>query len=93
MTEENDIQGEPTGRFSRQPIRSFVLRQGRMSDAQKRYMDELLPRFAIPYKQAQLDYATTFGRQAPVVLEIGCGMGGHHREDRCDPAGHRLHRH
>ncbi|MDQ7988551.1 MAG: tRNA (guanosine(46)-N7)-methyltransferase TrmB [Candidatus Dactylopiibacterium sp.] len=68
-------QGEPSGRFSRQPIRSFVLRQGRMSDAQKRYLDELLPRYAIPYAVAPIDYAATFGRQAPVVLEIGCGMG------------------
>lgn len=70
-----DSQGEPTGRFSRQPIRSFVLRQGRMSDAQKRYLDELLPRFAIPYREAFIDYPAVFGRKAPVVLEIGCGMG------------------
>lgn len=67
--------GEPTGRFSRQPIRSFVLRQGRMSDAQKRYLDELLPRYQIPYQVAPIDYAAVFRRQAPVVLEIGCGMG------------------
>lgn len=69
MTEES------TPRFSRQPIRSFVLRQGRMSDAQKRYLDELLPRFGIPYQATPLDYTATFGRQAPVILEIGCGMG------------------
>lgn len=67
--------GEPTGRFSRQPIRSFVLRQGRMSDAQKRYLDELLPRYQIPYQVAPIDYPAVFGRRAPVVLEIGCGMG------------------
>jgi tRNA (guanine-N7-)-methyltransferase len=62
-------------RFSSQPIRSFVLRQGRMSDAQKRYLDELLPRYTIPYRVAPIDYAAVFGRSAPVVLEIGCGMG------------------
>ncbi|HSD37037.1 MAG TPA: tRNA (guanosine(46)-N7)-methyltransferase TrmB [Rhodocyclaceae bacterium] len=66
---------EPIPRFSNQPIRSFVLRQGRMSDAQKRYIDELLPRFGITYRGAPLDYAEAFGRSAPVVLEIGCGMG------------------
>ena len=76
MTEENDKpDSDYTGRFSRQPIRSFVLRQGRMSDAQKRYMDELLPRFRIPYALAAIDYPAVFGRKAPVVLEIGCGMG------------------
>jgi tRNA (guanine-N7-)-methyltransferase len=69
MTEES------TPRFSSQPIRSFVLRQGRMSDAQKRYLDELLPRFGIPYRAAPLDFEAAFGRKAPVVLEIGCGMG------------------
>ncbi|WP_018604434.1 tRNA (guanosine(46)-N7)-methyltransferase TrmB [Uliginosibacterium gangwonense] len=72
---DDDAGGEPTGRFSRQPIRSFVLRQGRMSDAQKRYIDELLPRYAIPYRTVPIDYADVFGRKAPVVLEIGCGMG------------------
>jgi tRNA (guanine-N7-)-methyltransferase len=66
---------EPVPRFSNQPIRSFVLRQGRMSDAQKRYVDELLPRFGIAYRAGALDHASVFGRSAPVVLEIGCGMG------------------
>ena len=75
MTDDQNAQDDAPTRFSRQPIRSFVLRQGRMSDAQKRYMDELLPRYAIPYKEAVLDAAASFGRKAPVVLEIGCGMG------------------
>ncbi|MDB5815339.1 MAG: tRNA ((46)-N7)-methyltransferase TrmB [Rhodocyclales bacterium] len=66
---------ESVPRFSRQPIRSFVLRQGRMSDAQKRYVDELLPRFGIFYENVLIDYAAVFGRRVPVVLEIGCGMG------------------
>jgi tRNA (guanine-N7-)-methyltransferase len=66
---------ENTIRFSNQPIRSFVLRQGRMSDAQKRYIDELLPRVGISYRAELLDYSVVFGRNAPVVLEIGCGMG------------------
>ncbi len=46
-----------------------------MSDAQKRYVDELLPRFGIAYRAGALDHASVFGRSAPVVLEIGCGMG------------------
>ncbi|HEX5126235.1 MAG TPA: tRNA (guanosine(46)-N7)-methyltransferase TrmB [Rhodocyclaceae bacterium] len=62
-------------RFSNQPIRSFVLRQGRMSDAQKRYLDELLPRYGIGYRPALLNFESIFNRCAPVVLEIGCGMG------------------
>jgi len=56
-------------------IRSFVLRQGRVSNAQQRYHDEGMPRWGIPYAAAPLDLAAVFGRSAPRFLEIGCGMG------------------
>jgi tRNA (guanine-N7-)-methyltransferase len=57
------------------PIRSFVLRQGRVSSAQKRAVDELLPRYGIPYREACLNLDAVFGRSAPRILEIGFGMG------------------
>jgi tRNA (guanine-N7-)-methyltransferase len=56
-------------------VRSFVLRQGRLSPAQARACDALLPRYGIGYADAPLDFAQVFGRRAPVVLEIGFGMG------------------
>jgi tRNA (guanine-N7-)-methyltransferase len=56
-------------------IRSFVLRQGRMSDAQKRNLEEGLPRFGLPHASQLLDFGSVFGRSAPTFLEIGCGMG------------------
>ena len=59
----------------RRPIRSFVLRQGRVSNAQQRAHDTLLPRFGIPYSPQILDLDAVFGRRAPHVLEIGFGMG------------------
>jgi len=59
----------------RDHIRSFVLRQGRVSNAQQRYYDEGMPRWGIPYAAAPLDFAASFGRMAPTILEIGCGMG------------------
>lgn len=59
----------------RDHIRSFVLRQGRVSNAQQRYYDEGMPRWGIPYAAAALDFAAVFGRTAPRFLEIGCGMG------------------
>lgn len=59
----------------RDHIRSFVLRQGRVSNAQQRFFDEGMPRWGIPYAAAPLDLAATFGRKAPTILEIGCGMG------------------
>jgi tRNA (guanine-N7-)-methyltransferase len=64
----------PAGR-RRRAIRSFVLRQGRMSPAQQRAFETLLPRYGVPYGDAPLDFAALFGRAAPVVLEIGFGMG------------------
>jgi tRNA (guanine-N7-)-methyltransferase len=60
---------------SARPIRSFVLRAGRMGPGQQRALDELGPRFVLPYRTEPLDLAATFGREAATVLEIGFGMG------------------
>ncbi|SFW38106.1 tRNA (guanosine(46)-N7)-methyltransferase TrmB [Nitrosovibrio sp. Nv17] len=57
------------------PIRSYVLRQGRVSEAQRRACDTLMPRFGIPFAQVPLDLDEVFGRRAPRFLEIGFGMG------------------
>jgi len=57
------------------PIRSYVLRQGRFSPGQQRAYAELLPRFGVPYRPTLLDWRALFGRRAPVVVEIGSGMG------------------
>ncbi len=59
----------------RRPVRSYVLRQGRTSAAQARALEELGPRYAIPYTHALLDRVAVFGRDAPLVIEIGSGMG------------------
>ena len=65
----------PEHRFSSRSIRSFVLRQGRMSEAQQRYLDTLLPQIGIDYRVVALDLDQAFGRSAPKILEIGFGMG------------------
>ncbi len=56
-------------------IRSYVLRQGRVSVAQQRAVDTLLPRFGIHYIARPIDLFQAFGRTAPKILEIGFGMG------------------
>ena len=56
-------------------IRSYVLRQGRVSEAQRRFHESGLPRWGIPYRPAVLDLDDVFGRRVPRILEIGCGMG------------------
>lgn len=59
----------------RRPVRSFVLRQGRMSPAQQDALARLAPRWCLPFAAAAIDFGRVFGRQAPRVLEIGAGMG------------------
>lgn len=60
---------------SPRPIRSYVLRQGRISPAQKRALETLLPRWGVSFAADPIDFGRTFGRIAPVILEIGFGMG------------------
>jgi tRNA (guanine-N7-)-methyltransferase len=57
------------------PIRSYVLRQGRITRAQERAYAELMPRFGVPFARGALDLDAAFGRAAPKILEIGFGMG------------------
>jgi tRNA (guanine-N7-)-methyltransferase len=56
-------------------IRSFVTRAGRLSTAQARALEELGPKFLLPYTKEALDTSKLFGRTAPVIFEIGFGMG------------------
>lgn len=56
-------------------IRSFGTARGRTTDAQKRAYAEDFPAFRVPYAPAAIDAASLFGRAAPLVLEIGFGMG------------------
>ena len=60
---------------SKHHIRSFVLRQGRVSPAQQRAVDTLMPQFGIVYTAQPLNLDLAFGRAAPKILEIGFGMG------------------
>ena len=56
-------------------VRSFVMRRGHLSDAQRDAHARLMPRFGVPDGDGFVDFAALFGRRAPVVLEIGFGMG------------------
>jgi tRNA (guanine-N7-)-methyltransferase len=56
-------------------IRSFAMRRGHVTAAQRRAYGELVPALCVPYRTTLLDPATVFGRDAPLVLEIGFGMG------------------
>ena len=73
MSDSNDADTAEARRGGH--IRSFVLRQGRVTDAQRRFHEEGMPRWGIPYQASPLDLDAVFGRRAHRILEIGCGMG------------------
>jgi tRNA (guanine-N7-)-methyltransferase len=56
-------------------IRSYVLRQGRISNAQQIAYDTLLPVYGVPFATTPLSLTQLFEREAPKILEIGYGMG------------------
>jgi tRNA (guanine-N7-)-methyltransferase len=60
---------------NRPPIRSYVLRAGRITRAQRRALDELMPRLGVPYGARPLDLDEVFGRRARRIVEIGFGNG------------------
>lgn len=60
---------------TRRGIRSFVLRQGRMTVGQKNAFDRCWPKFGLTREQGMIDPREVFGREAPLNLEIGFGMG------------------
>ncbi|WP_419420225.1 tRNA (guanosine(46)-N7)-methyltransferase TrmB [Legionella sp. D16C41] len=56
-------------------IKSFVLRAGRISKRQQLALDNWLDQYLLIIDDKQWDFATIFGRQAEIIVEIGFGMG------------------
>lgn len=61
--------------FKLRGIKSFALRQGRMTTRQQLAIENYWPLYGIERADEKLDFAKVFNRVAPVVLEIGFGMG------------------
>ena len=59
------------------PIRSFVMRTGRMTVGQTRALEELWPKYGVEFSAEPLSLDSLFGRAAPCTLEIGFGNGEH----------------
>lgn len=86
MTEPNDTVPEshnapesnaPTGPegtdapLHRRGIKSYVIRAGRMTQAQNRGLEDIWPRFGLTIADGRQDLDALFGRKAPRVVEIG----------------------
>jgi tRNA (guanine-N7-)-methyltransferase len=70
-------QPDETSAPPRRPIRSFVMRAGRLTSGQSRALAELWPRVGVEFTPATLLPDELFGRNAPRTLEIGFGNGEH----------------
>ncbi|MCQ2598110.1 MAG: tRNA (guanosine(46)-N7)-methyltransferase TrmB [Treponema sp.] len=71
-----DLKENATELTLRREVKTFVLRAGRMTDAQERAYKELSAKWCIPfYEDKKLDFKEVFGNDNPVVIEIGFGMG------------------
>jgi tRNA (guanine-N7-)-methyltransferase len=68
---------DETGAPQRRPIRSFVMRAGRLTSGQARALADLWPRVGVEFTPAPLSLDAVFGRRAPRTLEIGFGNGEH----------------
>ncbi|GHD40351.1 tRNA (guanine-N(7)-)-methyltransferase [Marinobacter persicus] len=60
---------------TRRGVRSFVLRQGRMTEGQKKAYDRLWPKYGLSREDGMIDPRQVFGRDNMLNLEIGFGMG------------------
>lgn len=69
----DEIRETPNGFY--RTIKTYVLRQGRLTQAQERDYNELSPVFCIPYEEKRINFVDLFGNTNPVVIEIGFGMG------------------
>jgi tRNA (guanine-N7-)-methyltransferase len=76
MTDQTNINTEDESSSFHRRIRSFVLRQGRMTKGQERALETAWPQFGIDYQAAPLDLNASFARtESKKILEIGFGMG------------------
>ncbi len=56
-------------------IRSFVRREGRMTECQRHNLESLWPQYGLELPDQSFDWRAVFGRDAPRTLEIGFGAG------------------
>ncbi len=59
----------------RRPVRTFVIRAGRLTTSERKSYDELHHVWCIPYEHKTLNYTEIFNDTNPVIMEIGFGMG------------------
>ena len=72
---ESESEGVGSGNSFYRAVKTYVLRQGRMTAAQQRDYEELSPIWCIPFVNQKINFLDVFGNTNPVIVEIGFGMG------------------
>ena len=75
QTHQSEQTGTANTPLQGRPIRTFVLRKGRITEAQKKAYTDYASRWCIPYTVQQLSFSELFANDHPVIIEIGFGMG------------------
>lgn len=76
MNEHSEQLANPEGQEQNRRIRSYVLRQGRLTKGQAHALETMFPKFGVLYQPAMLNLNELFGRgDSKKILEIGFGMG------------------
>ncbi|MGS0694627.1 tRNA (guanosine(46)-N7)-methyltransferase TrmB [Shewanella sp. 0m-4] len=74
MSDVTTAEFNEEGKYLRK-VRSFVLREGRLTKGQAQAMEQQWPIMGLDYTPESIDLVEVFGREADTVLEIGFGMG------------------
>ena len=75
MDSKPESRTEMRPEYRSKPIRSYVVRAGRMTEGQRNAFDTCWPFYGLSLEQGPIDAEAIFGRRAPLVVEIGFGMG------------------
>ena len=60
---------------ARRPVRSYVIRSGRLTGGQRRAIEQYSPRYVIEFEPKRLDMRQLFPLAQPLTVEIGFGSG------------------
>ncbi|WOT04282.1 tRNA (guanosine(46)-N7)-methyltransferase TrmB [Shewanella youngdeokensis] len=74
MSDVTTAEFNDEGKYLRK-VRSFVLREGRLTKGQAQAIEQQWPSMGLDYTPEPIDLVEVFGREADTVLEIGFGMG------------------
>lgn len=72
--DQNRVHSQPDP-SARRPIRSYVIRGGRLTSSQRKALETYSAEFVVDYRPQPVEPQTLFGNENPVIVEIGFGMG------------------